>query len=57
MRMIRMVLAGRVREVDRLGNDAADEAADYGRRGGWSCCHRCSSESVWGLLSMVTCSS
>ena len=28
-----MVLDGRVREVDRLGNDAADEAADLGR---WS---------------------
>ena len=27
-----MVLNGRVREVDRLGNDAADEAADFGRR-------------------------
>ena len=27
-----MVLSGRVREVDRLGNDAADEAADFGRR-------------------------
>ena len=27
-----MVLEGRVREVDRLGNDAADEAADFGRR-------------------------
>ena len=27
-----MVLDGRVREVDRLGNNAADEAADYGRR-------------------------
>ena len=26
-----MVLDGRVREVDRLGNDAADEAADFGR--------------------------
>ena len=26
------VLDGRVREVDRLGNDAADEAADFGRR-------------------------
>ena len=24
-----MVLAGRVHEVDRLGNDAADEAADF----------------------------
>ena len=23
---------GRVREVDRLGNDAADESADFGRR-------------------------
>ena len=23
---------GRVREVDRLGNNAADEAADFGRR-------------------------
>ena len=27
-----MILDGRVREVDRLGNDAADEAADFGRR-------------------------
>ena len=27
-----MVLDGRVREVDRLGNDAADEAAAFGRR-------------------------
>ena len=27
-----MVLDCRVREVDRLGNDAADEAADFGRR-------------------------
>ena len=27
-----MVLDGRVREIDRLGNDAADEAADLGRR-------------------------
>ena len=26
-----MVLQGRVREVDRLGNDAADEAAEFGR--------------------------
>ena len=26
-----MVLSGRVRELDRLGNDAADEAADFGR--------------------------
>ena len=26
-----MVLDGRVRELDRLGNDAADEAADFGR--------------------------
>ena len=26
-----MVLHGQVREVDRLGNDAADEAADFGR--------------------------
>ena len=26
-----MVLNGRVREYDRLGNDAADEAADFGR--------------------------
>ena len=29
-----MVLDSRVREVDRLGNDAADEAADFGRRRG-----------------------
>ena len=27
-----MVLHGRVRELDRLGNSAADEAADFGRR-------------------------
>ena len=27
-----LVRDGRVREVDRLGNDAADEAADFGRR-------------------------
>ena len=27
-----VVLDGRVREVDRLGNDAADEGADFGRR-------------------------
>ena len=27
-----MVLHGRVREVDRLDNDAADDAADFGRR-------------------------
>ena len=26
-----MVLNGRVREVDRFGNNAADEAADFGR--------------------------
>ena len=26
------VLEGRVRELDKLGNDAADEAADVGRR-------------------------
>ena len=27
-----MVLDGRVGEIDRLGNDVADEAADFGRR-------------------------
>ena len=27
-----MVLHGRVRELDRIGNNAADEAADFGRR-------------------------
>ena len=27
-----MVLDGRVRELGRLGNNAADEAADFGRR-------------------------
>ena len=27
-----MVLHGRIREEDKLGNDAADEAADFGRR-------------------------
>ena len=30
-----LVLDGRVRELDRLGNSAADEAADFGR----TCCH------------------
>ena len=32
MLMKGVVLDGRVREVDKLGNDAADEAADFGRR-------------------------
>ena len=27
-----MVSDGRVRELDRIGNNAADEAADFGRR-------------------------
>ena len=27
-----MVVDGRVRDLDRLGNRAADEAADFGRR-------------------------
>ena len=27
-----MVLDGRVREIDRLGDNAADEAVDFGRR-------------------------
>ena len=27
-----MVLDGQVREVDRIGNNAADDAADFGRR-------------------------
>ena len=27
-----MVLQGRVRDLDRLGNKAADDAADFGRR-------------------------
>ena len=27
-----MVLDGRIRDLDRLGNNAADEAADFGRR-------------------------
>ena len=34
-----MVFDGRVRELDRLGNNAADEAADFGRRRVWPCCH------------------
>ena len=29
-----MVLDGRVRDLDRIGNNAADEAADFGRRTG-----------------------
>ena len=27
-----MVLVGQVRQLDRIGNNAADEAADFGRR-------------------------
>ena len=34
-----MVLDGRVREVDKLGNDAADESADFGRRRIGPCCY------------------
>ena len=34
-----MVLAGRVRDDDRFGNDAADEAADFGRRRVGQSCH------------------
>ena len=34
-----MVLDARVRELDRLGNDAADGAADFGRRRVGKCCH------------------
>ena len=33
-----MVSDGRVRELDRLGNNAAVEAADFGRRRGGPCC-------------------
>ena len=33
-----MVLDGRVGEVDRLGNNAADEAADFGCKEGWWFC-------------------
>ena len=32
MRMRSMVVDGRVRDLDLLGNSAADEAADFGRR-------------------------
>ena len=32
-----MVSDGRVRELDRLGNNAADKAADFGRRS--PCCY------------------
>ena len=41
-----MVLHGRVREVDRLGNDAADEAADFGRLESWQ---------SWLLMLVVIC--
>ena len=34
-----MVLDGRVRDLDRLGNKAADEAADYGEEEGSCSCH------------------
>ena len=30
-----MVLEGRVRDLDRMGNKAADEAADFGGEGGF----------------------
>ena len=32
MLMTAVVLHGQVREVDRFGNNAADDAADFGRR-------------------------
>ena len=38
-----LVLDGRVRDLDRLGNNAADEEADFGRRRVGSCCYQCSS--------------
>ena len=34
-----MVLDGRVMELDRLGNNAADEAADFWSWEGWTWCH------------------
>ena len=34
-----MVSDGRVRELDRLGNNAADEATDFGRRRVGPCCY------------------
>ena len=34
-----MVLHGQVRREDKLGNDAADEAADFWTSEGQSCCH------------------
>ena len=30
-----LVRGGRVREADKIGNDLADEAADFGRRRSW----------------------
>ena len=36
-----LVRGGRVRELDKVGNDMADRAADLGRRAGWCWGHGC----------------
>ena len=48
-----MVRSGQVREVDRLGNNAADEAADFGRRRVGNAV--IDARRNWGLLSLVSC--
>ena len=48
------VLDGRVREIDRLCNKAADEAADFGRRRVGDAVIYASS-TVWGLRTLLSC--
>ena len=50
-----MVLDGRVREVDKVGNDAVDEAVHFGRRRVGNAVIDAPRKLVCGLWSMVPC--
>ena len=53
-----MVLDGRVQKRDRVGHNAADEAADFGRnRVSWQEVVDARRNFVWGLWPVVSCSS
>ena len=52
-----MVLHGQVRRDDKLGNDAADEAADFGRRRVSPAVIDARRNLSWGLCSLVPCCS
>ena len=49
-----MVRDGRVRDLDRVGNSAADDAADFGRRGVSVAVYGCSPQFWWGLWQVVS---